>query len=177
MPRPAGRTLRALSSLVAFFAVAAMMALFLVDVVARGAWHLISGWAPLCALVLWLLWLVLVRSSVTIGTHRVIVRNLARVHEIPWSHVAAVRTGPQLWIETTDGSRVTCMGAPFPRRPGIRSRRGDESPQPQEEIVRAFEQARDAAPDDAMVSRWDRPVLIVGLILTVLAAGSWAFLA
>lgn len=171
---PAGsRTLRALSSQITFWIAAAVVAFLFVDAVVRAgaeAWR----WMPPALLVLWALWLVLVHSSVRLERDRVVVRNALRTHEVPWSEVAAVIPGPQLYLETTGGRRIACLGAPFPRRPG-RDRPGRERVRdPQEEFADALESARHAAtPNDrgagagagAVRPRWEPLPIVIGAVL------------
>ena len=85
-PVRADTTLRAPSSLISFWCAAALAAFLVGDAAVRGRWDVVGRWAPTIALIVWLLWLALYRSSVTLAADRLVVTNLARVHDI-----AAVR--------------------------------------------------------------------------------------
>ena len=157
-------TLRASSSLISFWCAVGLAAFLMGDSAVRGRWDIVGRWLPAILLILWCLWLFFYRSAVTLKTDRLVVTNLARVHDIPWRHVDAVVDSPQLTIQLDDGTRVTCWGGPFPGRAG-RNRVGDELGP----VLGAIEARREAASAslDPVRRRWDLPVLIAGVILAV----------
>lgn len=162
-PQPRPTVLRATSSAVAFWATAALAGVFIGDALIRGAWTTLARWLPLILLIVWAVWLVLYRSSIRVTDAEAVVVNLARTHAVPWSRVEAVERGPQVVLELWDGRRITCWGGPFPRKMGLRRRENDA----QTDVVQALDGARDAAVSSSspVVSRWDVPVLVVGVVL------------
>lgn len=160
------RTLRALSSQITFWVAAVVVAYLFVDAVVR-AGLVALRWMPPALLIVWMLWLLLIHSSVRLEPGRLVIRNAARTHEIPWAHVAAILPGPQLYVETTEARRIACLGAPFPRRPG-RSRPGsDQRTDPQDEFIDALDTARAGGSSSAapVVSRWEPIPLAAGAVL------------
>lgn len=164
----APRVLRAASSALAFWAAAGLAAFLLIDAAVRGAGTVVLHWGPLILLVVWVLWVLLYRTSVKVDAAGVTVHNFARVHVVPWEQVVAIIRGPQVTLEVTDGSRIVCAGSPFPRRPGVR-RRDTPKKDAQDAFVEALDAARErgGAGTDAVRSFWDMPSLIVGGVLLV----------
>lgn len=159
-------TLRAPSSLVAFWAVVGITALLMGDAAVRGAWGFVGRWLPLALLIIWVFWLLLWRSSIRVESAQVVVTNLLRVHVVPWSSVIEVIQGPQIRLELRDGSRIDCWGGPFPPRSVMRRHLLEN------EAVNLMEATRESAPRSADTPRayWDMPVLAVGCILLVWTA-------
>lgn len=162
-------TLRATSSLISFWCAVGLAVFFLGDAAVRGRWDIVGRWLPTVLLILWCLWVFLYRSSVTLKNDRLVVTNLARVHDIPWHRVDAVLDRPQLSVELDDGTRVTCWGGPFPGREA-RNRGADELGP----VLGVIAARREAAPfsTEPVRRRWDAPVLIAGAVLTVAAVAS-----
>jgi hypothetical protein len=159
------RTLRATASAVSFWAAAVIAVLLFVDAAVRGSWDVVLRWGPLALFILWVLWLLLLRSSIRLERERVVVVNLARLHEIPWSRVADMLAGPQVRVELDSGRTITCWGGPFPPRPGLRQ----TAPAPGAVEEMRIVQESAPASDAAVRSRWDVPVLVVGGLLLVVA--------
>lgn len=159
-------TLRATSSLISFWCAVGLAVFLMGDAAVRGRWDIVGRWLPTALLVLWVLWLFLYRSSVTLKADRLVVTNLARVHDIPWSRVDAVVDVPQLIVELDDSTRVICWGGPFSGRAA--RNRGEDQLGP---VLGAIDARRGAAPGSAEPARrrWDAPVLIAGAVLTVAA--------
>ena len=172
-PVRADTTLRAPSSLISFWCAAALAAFLVGDAAVRGRWDVVGRWAPTIALIVLLLWLALYRSSVTLAADRLVVTNLARVHDIPWGRVDAVDDSPQLVVRLDDGTRVTCWGAPFPGRGARHRDEGSLGP-----LLGAIESRREAAAISAapVQHRWDAAVLMAGAALAAVAVGAAALL-
>jgi hypothetical protein len=165
-----GRTLRATSSVVSFGALVLCGVFLIGDAAVRGYWDVVARWLPVVLFALWVFWLTLVRSSIRVERERVVVINLLRVHEVPWSRVAeCVQTG-QIRLDLVDGRRLTCWGGPFPSRRGM-SRGPVDS-----DAVDLMEAMRLSAPasGEPLRAHWDMPSLLVGGILLVWAALSVA---
>jgi hypothetical protein len=163
------RTFRATSTVVAFWVAVAFEILLLGDAIFRGAWSTILGYLPPVLLILWVLWLVLWRTSVRAETDRVIVRNLVRVYDVPWSRVVGVRQTGQAILELDDSRDVTCWGGPFPSKPGIPRRPTTaalSSARPATSFAEALEMYRRSAPSSAEQVRrsWDLPAIVLGSV-------------
>lgn len=167
-PRGEHRTLRATSTLVAFWAVVGISAFLVGDAAFRGAWGFVGRWLPLVLFIVWAFWVMLWRSSIRVERERVVVTNLLRVHVVPWPRVAQVVQGPQIRLEMHDGTRLDCWGGPFPPRPALRGGGRENT------AVDLMESARESSPrsTEKPLTYWDVPVLIVGCILL-----GWAALA
>ena len=160
------QTLRAASSLFAFWAVVGIVTFLMGDAVVRGAWGFVGRWMPLALLIIWVFWVMLWRSSIRLERERVTVTNLLRVHVVPWSQIVEVRQGPQIRLDLRGGTHIDCWGGPFPPRPGFRRQ------VPENTAVELMESTRESAPRSAEVLRayWDVPALAVGGILLVWTA-------
>jgi hypothetical protein len=164
VPRPS-------SSLVAFWAVAAVGALFLGDSVVRGNWHVFGLAVAPVGLIVWAALLFLYRPRVSFDAERIVVVNPGRIITVPWQRVSGVRQRFQILLELADGSTLTCWGSPFPEKPG-RSR-----PDPGTrtmtggQIIGPLEAARARSvgrPGEEPINRrWDLVPLIVGGALLV----------
>jgi hypothetical protein len=164
------RTFRATSTVVSFWVLVGFATLLVGDAVLRGAWTTVFAYLPPVLLALWVFWLVLWRTSVRAEVDRVVVRNLARVHEVPWSRVAEVRQRGQVVLELDDSRRLICWGAPFPPKPGIPRRvRQARSGRPPVTFTDLLEAYRRSAPSSAEPTsrRWDLAALAPGIVLVI----------
>jgi hypothetical protein len=164
VPRPS-------SSLVAFWAVAAVGALFLGDSVVRGNWHVFLLTVGPVALVVWAAWMFLYRPRVSFDADHLMVINPGRVIEVPWQRVSAVRQRFQILLDLDDGSTLTCWGSPFPEKPG-RSRPAPASSRASGgEFIGPLDSARARAEGRTSVAkverRWDLRPLAIGVILVI----------
>lgn len=161
---------------VVFWFAAALGVVLVGDPVIRGDLALVAATAPIVAIVLWMLWMLLFHPHVRYDEEHVIVTNIGRVHDLPWSRVATVRQKLTLVFELDDGRRIASVGVTAPRGRGLmlsgltRGNLGVGS----EDFHRNADALRplqaDAAPTDTpAVSRWDVVPLLVGAGLAVLA--------
>ena len=166
------RTFRATSTVVSFWVIVAFATVLIGDAVIRGAWPTVVAYLPPMLLALWVFWLVLWRTSVRAEPDRVIVRNLLRVHEVPWSRVVDVRQRGQVVLELDDSRRLSCWGGPFPPKPGVlrRPRTGRSGPErPKATFSDVLETYRRSAPSSAEPARrqWDLVGLAIGVALVI----------
>jgi hypothetical protein len=164
VPRPS-------SSLVAFWAVAAVGVLFLGDSVVRGNWHVFGLAVAPVGLIVWAALLFLYRPRVSFDAERVVVINPGRIITVPWGRVSGVRQRFQILLELADGSTITCWGSPFPEKPG-HTRPGPVSNRSSGgEVVGPLESARarsEGRGSGATIERrWDALPLVLGAVLFV----------
>jgi hypothetical protein len=112
--------LRALSSLIAFWALTGLAAVFVVDAAVRGRWDVALRTVGVVLFVLWAAWLFLVRMSVRLDAGALTARNLLRWVRVPWARVVDIERRAQLTVELDDGRRIECWGSPFAPRRGVR---------------------------------------------------------
>jgi len=166
------RTFRATSTVVSFWVIVAFATVLIGDAVIRAAWPTVVAYLPPILLALWGFWLVLWRTSVRAEPDRVIVRNLLRVHEVPWSRVVDVRQRGQVVLELDDARQLSCWGGPFPQKPGVPRRpqvRQAKSPRPNANFSDVLETYRRSAPPSAEPARrrWDFVGLAIGVVLLI----------
>ena len=177
--RPAGHerqyVLRDTGSAVVFWVAVAVFGLLLGDNIARGDWATFGFTLPLVLLGAWLLWFVLVHPHVCYDSQRVLVVNIGRVHELPWSRVSAVRQRLSVVFEMDDGTTVTAAGASAPRGMGtivggITGKLGENAIHFNRNALTLDAMRGSAAPSGApIVSRWDSIPLATGAVLLVAA--------
>ena len=164
------------TSVVYWFAVAVGVVL-VGEPLVRGALPLVATTAPIVALVLWALWMVLFHPHVRYDDQRAVVTNIGRVYELPWSRVAAVRQHLSLTFELDDGRRIGATGVTAPRDRGLvlaglsRGKLGVSSGNYHHnaDALRSVQETAPPSPDP-VVSRWDRVPLTIGAVLVVAAA-------
>ncbi|KQS08859.1 PH domain-containing protein [Curtobacterium sp. MCLR17_007] len=144
----------------------------LVDAAVRGRWDVVLQALGPIAVVVWAVWVLMVRPTVVVRPDRLTVTNPLRVVELPWGAVADVRMRYQIVVEATDTRRVTCWGGPTLPRPKP-ARRGERPVMPTSPelsvVLDAWAVARDRGLDGGTVTRrWDRPALVVGAVAVVL---------
>lgn len=146
------------------------------DPLVRGDIALFARTAPIIAFVAWTLWMVLFHPHVRYDDHRAVVTNIGRVHELPWSRVAAVRQNLSLSFELDDGRRIGATGVTAPRGRGLvlagltHGKLGVSSGNfhHNADALRSV-QATAAPTPDPVVSRWDTVPLTIGAVLVVAA--------
>jgi hypothetical protein len=160
---------------VVFWLAVALGVVLVGDPVLRGDLPLVAATAPIVALALWLLWMVLFHPHIRYDEAHIVVTNIGRVHDLPWSRVVTVRQALTLGFELDDGRRIAATGVTAPRGRGLLlsglSRGqlgvGSEDFHRNADALRPLQVA--AAPTDAAaVSRWDRVPLLIGAGLAVL---------
>ena len=159
---------------VAFWLVTAVGVVLVGAAVVRGdIWQLVVT-ASIVGLVVWALAMVLFHPHVRYNDAGVVVTNIGRIHEIPWTRVAAVRQSLNLIIELDDGRRIRASGVTAPRDRGLimgtltRGKLGAGSLEFHKyaDALRLLQEG--AAKSDApIVSRWDTRWLAVGAVLVL----------
>ncbi|MCJ1713212.1 PH domain-containing protein [Curtobacterium sp. VKM Ac-2922] len=145
----------------------------LVDAAVRGSWDVVLQALGPIAVVVWGVWVLMVRPTVVVTPDQLTVTNPLRVVELPWGSVADVRMRYQIVIETTEPRRLTCWGGPTLPRPKP-ARRGERPVMPTSGeltvVLDAWAVARDRGVDNAaaVVRRWDRPALVAGAVALAL---------
>jgi hypothetical protein len=163
------------TSVVFWFAVALGVVLA-GDPLVRGEFGRFATTAPIVGLALWALWMLLLHPHVRYDDQRVVVTNIGRVYEIPWSRVVNVRQNLNLTFELDDGRRIRATGVTAPRGRGLvlagltRGNLGVNSGDFHQhaDALRPV-QAAATGTDDPVVSRWDRRPLAIGAVLAALA--------
>jgi len=163
---------------VAFWLVLAVGVALVADPIIRGNLSQIASTASIVGLVVWALGMVLFHPHVRYDKERVVVTNIGRIYEIPWSRVAAVRQALTLTIELDDGRRIRASGVTAPRDRGLimgtltRGKLGAGSLEFHKyaDALRLLQDGA-ATSDAPVVSRWDVKALALGgvLVLAVIA--------
>jgi len=164
---------------VAFWLVLAVGVALVADPVIRGNLPQVATTGSIVGLVVWALGMVLFHPHVRYDAAGVVVTNIGRIHEIPWSRVAAVRQNLTLTIELDDGRRISASGVTAPRDRGLimgtltRGKLGAGSLEFHKyaDALRLLQDGA-ATTDAPVVSRWDVKALALGgaLALAVLTA-------
>ncbi|MGK9146561.1 hypothetical protein KXS11_02890 [Plantibacter flavus] len=194
---PNRTTLRSTSGYWILGVTAALMIFFVVDAISRGAWTFALQALPWELLVVWVVYLILVRPCIIVEPEQLTIVNVARVHDIPWPRMEEATSRYQLTVLLRDGRRITSWGAPTAgldrpsmlggragrqgadhqeraagvRRPG---RAGNEGPTAVQLIERSHERwgRMDSNDTRLAVSRWDVVAVAVtgGLVVWGLAS-------
>jgi hypothetical protein len=167
--------LRDTAMAVVFWLAVALGVVLVGDPVLRGDLALVAATAPIVAFVLWGLWMVLFHPHLRYDEEHVVVTNIGRVHDLPWTRVVNVRQTLSLGFELDDGRRVAATGVTAPRGRGLllsgltrgKLGVGSEDFHRNADALRPL-QAAAAASDAVAVSRWDRVPLLIGAGLAVL---------
>ncbi|WP_395640574.1 hypothetical protein [Pseudolysinimonas sp.] len=175
MARPAHRyVLRDTVVVVTFWLATALGVVLVGDPLVRGDLPLVAATAPIVAIVLWVLWMLLFHPHVRYDDERVVVTNIGRVHDLPWSRVAVVRQNLTLTFELDDGRRIRAAGVSAPRGKGLmlggltrgKLGVGSEEFHRNSDALRPI-QAAAARTDAPAVSRWDVIPLTIGGVLAI----------
>ena len=163
---------------VAFWLVVAVGFLIVVDSAFHGDLWKFAATVSIVGLVLWGVGMVLFHPHIRYDEQRVVVTNIGRIHEMPWSRVVTVRQNLSLTFELDDGRKISAAGVTAPRDRGLiagtltRGKLGAGSADFHKfaDAARLLQQgaAASAAP---VVSRWDVRALAIGgaLALAVVA--------
>jgi hypothetical protein len=175
-------TLRSTSGYWILGVTALLMVFFIIDAVGRGAWGFALLALPWELLVVWLVYLVLVRPCIVIEPEQLTIVNVGRLHEIPWPRLEEATSRYQLTVLLRDGRKITSWGAPSAGldRPSLTGGRGRRDVDHQERasavdlIDRAHERWGKIDPADTRLaaSRWDVVALGVTAALVVWGAAS-----
>ena len=163
---------------VAFWLVVAVGVVIVGDAAFRGDLWRIAATASIVALVLWAVGMVLFHPHIRYDDKQVVVTNIGRIHEIPWSRVVTVRQNLTLTLELDDGRRILASGVSAPRDRGLiagtltRGKLGAGSLEFHKtaDALRLLHDGA-AASDAPVLSKWDAPALAIGagLALVVVA--------
>jgi len=172
--KPRSYLLRDTGTSVAFWLVAALGVVIVGDSVFRGNPWQIAATVSVVALVVWVVGMVLFHPHVRYDDTRVVVTNIGRIHEIPWSHVVAVRQSLTLTFELDDGRRLRASGVTAPRDRGLivgtltRGKLGAGSIEFHKyaDALRLLQDGA-ATSDSPVVSRWDVRALALGGVLAL----------
>lgn len=145
------------------------------DPLVRGDLGLFATTAPIVALALWVLFMVMVHPHIRYDDERVVVTNLGRVHDLPWSRVVTVRQNLNLGFELDDGRRIPAVGVTAARGRGLvlsgltrgKMGVGSEEFHQHADALRPV-QAAATKTDQTVRSSWDRIPLLIGALLALL---------
>lgn len=173
--RARGYLLRDTGISIAFWLVVAVGVLIVFDAALRGDLWKFAATASIVALVLWVVGMVLFHPHVRYDDERVVVTNIGRVHEMPWSRIVAVRQSLSLTFELDDGRRILASGVTAPRDRGLiagtltRGKLGAGSADFHKfaDALRLLQSSSEASAAP-VVSRWDVQALTLGGALAAL---------
>lgn len=112
-----GVVLRARMPVGVGFALLALVAVLLADALLRGRWDVAVLALPALVLVTCLAVEVFLRPGIRLHADGITVVNPLVTYEVPWVLVADVTTRFLVAVETVDGRRIRCWGAPTAARP------------------------------------------------------------
>ena len=95
----------------------------LVDAAVRGRWDVVLQALGPIAVVVWAVWVLMVRPTVVVQPDRLTVTNPLRVVELPWGAVADVRMRYQIVVEADRHAQGDLLGRPDPAAPEARAAR------------------------------------------------------
>jgi hypothetical protein len=171
--KPHRYTVRSSSSALGFWLGAAVLLVLVLAPIFLGQWRLFAFVLPPALLLAWALWLFLYRPALHYDDHEVLVVNIGRVHELPWSRIVRIRQRFSLEFELDRGGRpLQAWGVQPPRRTGNiasmfdRKSREPHDPDRYAHVLEGFQD--NAQPSDApIVTRWDAIPLLIGAVLIV----------
>lgn len=91
---------------------ALIMIVLLADAALRGAWDVVTTALPWMVLIVWAMYLVLVRPAVIVEPELLRVRNIFRDHDIAWKSITDFGTRFQLTIFLEGGRKIAAWGGP-----------------------------------------------------------------
>lgn len=167
-----------------YLAITAVVAVLLIgDAAVRGAWDVVALAAPWAALVLWLMYLVLVRPALIVEPGVLRIRNLLREHVIPWDDIDAYTTRLQLTVILNDGRKISAWGAPPSSvgRPRPQLGKRDEHSLPParaDDLILDARTALGPVPPPVgggVQTHWQLSVVIITVVLVALCIGTLIF--
>lgn len=69
----------------------AFLALLLIDAIVRGSWDTVAAFFPPLALVGWLVFILLWRPAVIVGSDHVVIREILRTTTVPFANITDIR--------------------------------------------------------------------------------------
>jgi len=175
--------LRDTLTMVVFWLAAALGVVLVGDPLVRGDVALFGTTAPIVGLAVWVLFLVMFHPHIRYDDEHVVVTNMGRVHDIPWSRVVTVRQHLNLAFELDDGRRITAVGVTASRGRGLvlsgltqgKMGIGSEEFHQHADALRPLQESARRS-DAPVVSRWDTVPLAIGAVLAVAVAVDLAVL-
>lgn len=163
---PGRLVLRAGSGVGLWVVVVAFCVFLLGDALVRGAFPLAASALPWLTLIVWAVFLLLVRPCVVLDDSGITVVNVLRVHHAPWSAVETVRSRFQVRVELVDGRVFRSWGAPSSttggRSDAVDIGSGRRTPErgvlPIHRVIDRFRDEREhalPASSEPATSRWD----------------------
>lgn len=162
--------LRSGTSVVTFWIGAVVLVIVMVVPLLRADWRVFLFVMPPSLLLLWLLWMVLLRPAIRYSASGVMVRNIGRTHQVPWHRVVSIRQHLGIDFEL-DGTRVVrAIAVPPPRRASNIASAFDRHTRPPYDYNRYVEILEgfrlNAVPTaDPVTSRWDVVAWSIGAVL------------
>ncbi len=166
--------LRGSLGLVILALVSALSIFLLGDAVLRGAWNVLAVAAPACALVCWVLWVLLASPAVVASRDGVQLVGPLRRRFVSWNDIVAMYSRYLLTIERRDGRRMVAFGAPtagVDRAVGTANLevRHDRPPDQLLRAARDYLRGRDEVPRTTdTVSGWRVRELLIAIALIAL---------
>jgi len=157
------------------FGLVAVVSAFLVgDALVRGDWEVVLRTTPPVGLVLWAIWVLLLRPSIGFDANGLVVVNVLRIVRVPWEDVEYIGMRYQIVVETRSGPTIRCWGGPTLPRPQP-ARRGRAAVMPRAREVDVLNDARDrygaaphGTPGGGTATRaWDTVALVIGAVCAV----------
>lgn len=161
----------------------AFLALLLTDAIMRGSWDTVGTFLPPLALVGWLVFILLWRPAVIVGSEQVVIREILRTTTVPFANITDIRlsTIVSIMAIAPNGAERTYRpwNAPgMPRRKVDSGLTGGTRPEsvdnhPSFELLRRWEnfdaRAKTATtPTDPTTTVWNLGVVGVSLVLILL---------
>ncbi len=165
-------TIRSSSAVVGFWLGTIVIAVVTIVPITTSNWRLLLFAAPVGVLVIWMLWLTLYLPALYYDNDRVIIVNMGRIYLLPWSKVESIDQRLSLIFTLQDGSRITAMGTPYPRRGNLMPTRTTASPSSRNydgdiSILDGF-RAGAVEHGEPISRKWDAPALWIGAVIVLL---------
>ncbi|RLP76409.1 hypothetical protein D9V32_05955 [Mycetocola tolaasinivorans] len=176
-PRPENLfIMRARSGVVAFYAFAIIGALLLGESAFRGRWDVVFSALPWTLLVLWVLYMTALQPYIGYTDRVVVVYNILRRHEFPWSAVSKMTDHHQFVFMLREGAPIKAWGGPVGGRPrgnGFGSMKPVDRTKatPLDHLSEVWQEGRGKSMGKGATTTWNTPALLLGLVLVI-----WALL-
>lgn len=100
------------------------LALLLIDAIVRGSWDTVAAFFPPLALVGWLVFVLLWRPAVIVGSDHVVIREILRTTTVPFSNITDIRLSTVVAIMAIAPTGATRTYRPW-NAPGMPRRKID----------------------------------------------------